>query len=198
LPPSARVVRRSGWLLWPLAAAVTLGVVSQGSYSAFSSKVANSGNSLAVGSVNLADDDAGSTLLSLTNLKPGSSGSRCIAVTSTGTLPSAVKLYATNATTTKSLSSYVTLTVTQGTGASFGSCSTFSALASDSSVYTGTLASFTSAATSYSSGVGSWTPSGTGTETRSYQFAYAVSSTTPDASQGGTAALGLTWETQNS
>ncbi|GAA1829315.1 hypothetical protein ACFFOM_12675 [Microlunatus capsulatus] len=197
MPPSARAVARSGWLAWPVAVLATLGLVGQASYSAFSAKVSNAGNSLAVGTVVLGDDDAGSALLSLTNLKPGSSGSRCVAVTSSGTLASAVRLYAADATTTRGLASSVTLTITQGTGASFGGCAGFTPLASGSSVYTGTLAAFTGAATGYASGVGTWTPSGTAAETRTFQVSYLVSTTTPDSAQGGTAAFALTWEAQN-
>lgn len=197
MPPSVRAVGRSGWVPWLMAVVLTTGLVAPASYAAFSARVSNSGNSLALGSVNLSDDDAGTALLSLTNLKPGSSGSRCIAVISTGTLASAVRLYATDVATTKGLSSYITLNVTQGTGGTFGSCSGFTPLGSGSAIYSGTLAGFTGAATGYPSGVGSWTPSGNGTETRSFQFAYTVSSAVPDSAQGGTAAFGLTWEAQN-
>jgi hypothetical protein len=197
MPPSRRAVRRSRWLIWAAAATATVALVGQASYSAFSAKVGNTGNSLAVGTVVLSDDDSGSALLALTNLKPGSSGSRCIAVTSTGSLPSAVKLYATDAATTKSLATYVSWTVTQGSGGTFSSCSGFTALASGSSLYSGTLSGFTGSATGYASGVGTWSPSGSGSETRTFQFAYTVSSTTPDTAQGGTATFGLTWEAQN-
>ena len=197
-PPSRRAVRRSRWLVWPLAALLTLGVVGQASYAAFSSRVVNTGNNLAAGTVLLNDDDSGSALFALTNLKPGASGSRCIAVTSTGTLPSAVKLYASDATTTKSLSTYVTWTVTQGTGGTYSSCTGFSALSSGASVYSGTLGGFTGAATTYATGLGSWTPSGNASDTRTFQFSYTLSTTTPDTAQGGTATFGLTWEAQNS
>ncbi len=198
MPPSRRAVRRSRWLVWPLAALVTLGVVGQASYSAFSARVNNQGNNFAAGTVVLADDDSGTALFSLSNLKPGSSGSRCIAVTSTGSLPSAVKLYATDAATTKALATYVSWTVTQGTGGTFSSCSGFTALTSGSAVYSGTLAGFTGAATTYATGVGSWAPTGNASDTRTFQLAYAVSSSTPDTAQGGTATFGLTWEAQNS
>jgi hypothetical protein len=197
VPPSPRAVRTLRWLFWPVVALFTLGLVGQASYASFTSKVSNSGNGLSVGTVNLTDDDSGSALLSLTNLKPGSTGSRCIAVTSSGSLTASVKLYASDVVTTKGLGSYITLTITQGTGASFGSCSGFTALASGSAVYSGTVTAFTAAATGYSNGVGSWTPTGTSSETRSYQVAYAVSSSTPDTAQGGAATFGLTWEAQN-
>lgn len=197
MPPTARAARTLRWLLWPTAAVATLALVGQASFASFSAKVSNTGNSFSVGSVILTDDDAGSALLSLTNLKPGSSGTRCIAVTSSGTVPSAVKLYATDVAVTRSLSTYINLTITQGTGATFGGCTGFTALSSGSSVYSGTLAGFTGSATSYANGAGVWGPSGNAAETRSYQFAYAVSASTPDTAQGGTAAFGLTWEAQS-
>ena len=197
MPPNPRAVRSLRWLLWPIAVVLSLAVVGQASFAAFDAKVSNSGNSFGVGSVNLADDDAGSSLFAVSNLKPGSSGSRCITVTSTGTLPATVKLYTTDATTTKALASYISLTITQGTGGSFSSCSGFTALSSGSAVYSGTIAAFTAAATSFSTGVGSWTPSGSGNEARTYSVGYTVSASTPDSAQGGAAAFGLTWEAQN-
>lgn len=197
MPPSRRAVRRCRWLVWPLAGLMAFGVVGQASYSAFSAKVSNASNSLGAGTVVLGDDDSGSALLSLSNLKPGGSGSRCIAVTSSGTLPAAVKLYATDAATTKGLAGYLTWTVTQGSGGSYTSCSGFTAASSGPSVYSGTLSGFTGSATSYATGLGSWSPSGSGSETRTFQLAYALSSTTPDSAQGGTATFGLTWEAQN-
>jgi len=197
-PPSRRAVRRSRWLFWPLAALLTLAFVGQASYAAFSARVTNVGSNLGAGTVALTDDDSGSALLSLTNLRPGSSGSRCIAVTSSGTLPSAVKLYATDAASTKGLAAYVSWTVTQGTGGSYSSCSGFTALSSGSTVYSGTLSGFTGSATTYASGLGSWSPTGNASDTRTFQVAYALSSSTPDTAQGGTASFGLTWETQNS
>ncbi|GAA1436827.1 hypothetical protein GCM10009616_37510 [Microlunatus lacustris] len=198
MPPTSRAGRSIRWLLWPAAALVTFGLVGQASYSAFSSKTSNPGNNLAVGTVTLADDDAGAALLSLTNLKPGSSGSRCIAVTSTGSLASVVKLYTTDATVTRGLSSFVTLTVTQGTGGTFSSCTGFIPAPSGSGVYSGTLATLTSSATAYASGLGSWAPTGKATETRTFQVGYAVSGTTPDSAQGGSVTFDLVWEAQNS
>lgn len=146
---------------------------------------------MATGTVNLNDDDTNTALFTATYLKPGSTGTKCVAVTSTGSLASTVKLYSTNAATTKNLSSYINLTITQGTGGSFGSCTGFTALTTGSSVYTGTVDNLTTTAT----GVGTWTP--TGTASRTYQVAYTVSNSAPDTTQGGTANLGLTWEAQS-
>jgi len=197
MPPSRRAVRAVGWLVWPVVAAIASVVVGQASYASFSAKVSNGGNSFSVGSVVLGDDDSGSALFSLSNLKPGDSGSRCLAVTSTGSLPSLVRLYATDASSANGLGGQVALTITQGTGGGFGSCSGFVALKSGSQLYSGTVAGFTGAATSYATGLGSWAPTGTAAEGRSYQLVYTVSSTIPDSAQGGTAAFSLTWEAQN-
>ncbi|WP_308159215.1 hypothetical protein [Curtobacterium sp. ISL-83] len=150
------------------------------------------------GTVALQDDDANTALFTATNLKPGSTGQNCITVTSTGSLASAVKLYGTNAATTNGLSSYVNVTVQQGTGGGFGSCSGFTPLATGGTLYAGTLADFASTHSNFANGVGTWTPTGSASEARVYEVSYSVSSTTPNTAQAGTAALGLTWEAQNS
>jgi hypothetical protein len=195
---SSRAVKIAKWSAIPLALLASGAVVSQASYSAYSATTVNPTSNWATGTVNLTDDDANTALFSASNLKPGSTGTKCIAVTSTGTLASAVKLYSTAAATTKALASYINLTVTQGTGATFGSCAGFTALGTGSSVYSGTLDNFGSTATSYATGLGTWAPTGAANETRAYQLVYTVSSSAPDSTQGGTAALGFTWEAQNS
>ena len=96
------------------------------------------------------------------------------------------------------LGTALTLTVEQGTGGGFGSCTGFTPLSSGSSLYSGTLAAFGTSYTNYSNGVGTWAPTGTASETRTYQVTYTVSNTAPNTTQGGTASLGLTWEAQNS
>jgi hypothetical protein len=197
----ARPTRRTARLFGAGAAAACLAtcaaVVWHASYSAFSSTTSNPTNNWAAGTVLLADDDANTAMFNASNLKPGSTGSKCIAVTSTGSLPSAVKLYGTGAATTNALSSSITLTVTQGTGGSFGSCTGFTPLASGSSVYSGTLAAFASSATGYSTGLGNWAPTGSGSDTRVFQISYSFDSAAPNSTQGGTASIGFTWEAQN-
>jgi hypothetical protein len=172
-------------------------LVSQASYSAYSATTTNPTSNWTTGSVAL-NDDANAALFTATNLKPGSVGEKCIVVTSTGSLASSVKIYGTGAATTKGLASQIGLTVTQGTGGSFGSCTGFSALSTGAGVYTGTVAGFGSTATNFATGLGSWTPTGTANESRTYKLAYTVAPTAPDSTQGGTAALGFTWDAQNS
>ena len=193
-----RAARLAAWIAIPAALVASGVVVSTASYAAFSSTTVNPTNNWTAGSVALSDDDNNTALFTASNLKPGSTGANCITVTSTGSLPSAVKLYGTNVTTTKDLAANVNLTVEQGTGGGFGSCSGFTPAATGSSLYSGTVAGFGAASTNYATGVGTWAPTGTASETRVYRVTYTVSSTAPNTVQGGTAALGFTWEAQNS
>jgi hypothetical protein len=200
--PSRRLAKIVSLLAIPAAIAVSGVVVSQASYSAYSATTVNPTSNWATGTVALNDDDTNTAAFTAANLKPGATGSRCIVVTSTGSLASAVKLYATTPTTTKNLAANITLTITQGTGGSFGTCTGYTPLATGASVYTGTLDGFGTTATSYSTGLGSWTPAvnpaGTANESRTFQITYTVKSDAPDTTQGGTAAVGFTWEAQNS
>jgi hypothetical protein len=180
----------------PVALLASGAMVWQASYSAFTAKVSNSGNNWAAGTVALSDDDTGSAMFSVTNMKPGATGQKCIVVTSSGSLPSQVKLYGSSYSTTNALSTYLNLQIEEGTGGSFaGGCTGFTAT---STIYaTNTLANF-SAKNSFATGVGgAWLPTGTASETRSYRFTYTLLSTTPDTAQGGTAAIAFTWEAQN-
>lgn len=196
--PSASAVKIAKLAVVPVALVASGLVVSQASYSAYSASTSNPTNNWTAGTVALSDDDSSTAMFSATNLKPGSTGEKCIVVTSTGSLPSVVKLYGTSSATTKGLASQLNLTVTQGTGGSFGSCTGFTALSSGSAVYSGTVAGFGSAATSYATGVGSWSPTGSASESRTFKVSYSLADNAPDSTQGGTAALGFTWEAQNS
>jgi hypothetical protein len=170
--------------------------VSTASYSAFSATTENPTSNWQTGSVILADDDSNTALFTATALQPGSTGSKCIKVTSTGTLASTVKLYSTGLATTKALSSWIDLTVVQGTGGTFADCTGFTAQASDSEVFTGTVAQF-GAKTNYANGVGVWAPDGSGTDSKVYKVTYTVNASAPNSTQAGSASVGFTWEAQN-
>ncbi|ROQ30282.1 hypothetical protein EDF46_3597 [Frondihabitans sp. PhB188] len=193
-----RTAKLTAWLAIPAALAVSGIAVSNASYAAFSATTSNAASNWSAGSVALTDDDANAALFTVTGLKPGLTGANCIAVTSTGSLPSAVKLYATNTATTNALSSYLSVSIEQGTGGGFGSCTGFTPLATTPSLFAGTLAALGTANTGYATGLGSWTPTGTAPETRVYRITYSLAASTPNSAQGGTASLGLTWEAQNS
>lgn len=200
--PSVRTARVARWIALPAALLLSGAVVSVGSYSAFSATTSNPTSNWAAGTVVLTDDDAGTALFTASNLAPGATGTKCIAVTSSGTLASNVKLYGSGAATTNALSTHINLSITQGTGGGFGTCTGFTPQATGSSVYSGSLATFGSTYTSFATGAAGtgpqlWAPTGTASETRVYQFTYTVSATAPNTTQGGTAALGFTWEAQN-
>lgn len=207
LPPPS--VSNDRWLRCRSAGAVAIvagllasaGLVWHASYSAFSATTNNSGNNWTGGTVRLSDDATGAALFTATGLTPGSTGSRCFAVTSTGTLPSLIKLYGTGYSTTRALASALNLTVTQGSGGSYGSCTGFTPLTSGATVFTGSLASFGMAHTTYATGVvasgaGAWSTSGT-PASRTYRFTYTMNPTAPVSTMGGTAAVDFTWESQN-
>jgi hypothetical protein len=196
--PGARSVRLVSALAGVAGVATSAAVVWHASYSAFSATTDNPTNNWATGSVALTDDDSSTAMFNVSNLKPGATGSKCIAVTSNGTLASTVKLYGTNYNTTNSLASNLDLTITQGNGGGFGSCTGFTALGTGATVYSGTLASFGTSATGFANGSGNWAPTGTVGESRTFQFTWTVQSGTPNSAQNGTAALGFTWEAQNS
>jgi hypothetical protein len=197
--PSRRLAKIATLLAVPAAIAVSGLVVSQASYSAYSATTVNPTNNWATGTVALADDDTNTAAFTASNLKPGSTGTKCIAVTSSGSLASNVKLYATNPATTKNLAANIDLTISQGTGGSFGSCTGYTKLPAGADLYAGTLDQLGKTATGFTTGLGDWAPVGGKTaETRTYQITYTVKTNAPDTTQGGTAALGLTWEAQNS
>jgi hypothetical protein len=196
--PSRRLAKIVSLIAIPAAVAVSGLVVAQASYSAYSATTVNPTNNWATGTVALSDDDTNTAAFNAANLKPGATGTKCIVVTSTGSLASTVKLYATTPTSTKDLAANINLTVTQGSGGSFGSCTGYTPLATGANLYTGTLAAFGSSYTGYNTGLGSWAPTGTGNESRTYQISYTVAGNAPDTTQGGTASLGLTFEAQNS
>ena len=195
---SATTKKLVGWSSIPVALVGSAALVWHASYSAFTATTSNPTNNWAAGTVALSDDDANTAMFTASNLKPGSTGTKCIAVTSTGSLPSAVKLYGTTFSQTKALAANINITVEEGNGGSSTSCAGFTPLVTGGTVYSGTLDGFATTKTNYSSGVGSWAPTGSASETRSYRFIYTLSTSTPDSAQGGTAALGFTWEAQNS
>lgn len=194
---------RSKLLLAVLLLAVA-GVAGSYTWSAFRATSANSGNSIASGTVSLSDNDAGGTLLALTGVQPGASDAGCIKVTYAGTLASNVRLYGT--TSGSGLATYLDLKVTRGSytpsDPGFDSCTNFQPDATNyigsgaGVVYDGTLQAF---ADNWAGGLvdptagspESWT---TG-ESHVYRLEVSLSNNT--AAQGLTAGQTFTWEARN-
>src|SRR3712207_597175 len=127
-------------------------------------------------------------MFTATNVRPGSTGEKCIKLTYNGSLSTSVKLYGTAV--SGALAPHLDLVVEEGSGGTFGSCTGFVASATD---YTGTLAAFGTGKTDFASGVGSFAPTGAG-QTKTYRIAYTVNATTPDSAQGAAANATFTWE----
>jgi predicted ribosomally synthesized peptide with SipW-like signal peptide len=188
--------------------ALVLGVVGLvaglGAFSAFSSVTTSAANSFTAGTVALADNDAGSAMLALTNAKPNDASESCIAITYTGTLDSAVRIYGS---VSGSLNQYLTVTVTRGTQSpvTFGSaCTNFTADATNyigqgaGVIFSGNLSTFT--ASSWANGladpaVGGGNETWTTNEVHVYKFAVTLQNTT--AAQGLSGSASFTWEAQN-
>ena len=172
------------------------GLTGAGTYASFSSTTASGGNNFSAGTVVIGDNDAGSSLISLSNAKPSDSSTGCIAITYTGSLNADVKLYGS---TTGSLAAYLTLTVTRGSdpSPSFPGCGGFTAdtgdygYGSNGIVYQGNLSAYPG---SYGSGIAD--PQNWSTND---QHVYKVSVTlqnTPSA-QGLSSTAAFTWEARN-
>lgn len=199
--PSSRVRRNLAKGALPLGILASAGLVWQSSYAAFSGTTSNAGNSWTAGTVKLTDSAAGTALVNLGNLKPGSTGTSCIKVTYGGSLAAATKLYVasgdlTTTTAPNSLAPYLTLKVDEGVG-SDPACSDFVGSANDynaANATTGTVADFASTYTNFANGTGSWTPASNGA-TRTYRFTWTVQD--DNNAQGLNATVKFTWEAQN-
>src|ERR1019366_1023268 len=91
--PSMRTRKIAALSVGPVAILVAGILVWQGSISAFSATTQNVGNNWSTGSVTLTNDSAGVAGFQVQNVTPGHSGSHCIKVTSTSTVPGVVKVY---------------------------------------------------------------------------------------------------------
>jgi hypothetical protein len=151
-------------------------------------------------SVTLTDDSSSTALFSASGISPGATGSKCIAVTYTGTaLSKGVKLYVAPADLTNpgagTLKNFIKFQVEEGTGATFaGGCGSFSA--TSTIVATQTAATLATAYSNYTNGAGgTWQPSAT--TTKAYKFTYTFDSAATNTEQGQTVGIKFTWETQS-
>ncbi|UQU65750.1 CalY family protein [Couchioplanes caeruleus] len=168
--------------------AVSSGVMWQASSAAFTASTGTAANSWNAGTVVLSDDDSAVAMFNATNLRPGSTGDKCITVSYTGSLSSTVKMYGTAV--SGALTPYVDLVIEEGSGGGFGSCTGFTP---SGTAYTGTLANFGSTKTGFATGVGTFAPSGSGQQ-KTYHVTYTVNAATPDTAQAASAAATFTWE----
>jgi hypothetical protein len=168
--------------------AVSSGVMWQASSAAFTAQTGNSANGWDAGTVALSDDDSGTAMFAATNLRPGSTGEKCISVTYSGSLSASVKMY--SSAVSGGLAPYVDLVIEEGTGGDSSSCAGFTP---SGTAYTGTLDAFGTASTDFGSGVGAFAPGGPA-ETNTYHISYTVNAAAPDSVQGASADATFTWE----
>jgi predicted ribosomally synthesized peptide with SipW-like signal peptide len=122
-----------------------------GTFSAFSSTTENPGNQIASGNVALGDNDSNSALYDVSGAEAGTTVDRCITVTYSGSLDADVKVYLPDA--VGALGQYVDMTVTPGTDPTpvFGDCTGF--VADGAPLFSGTLAGFRTAHSSWANGL---------------------------------------------
>lgn len=170
-------------------------VWSGGTFSAFNKTSAMPSNSVATGSVTIADNDAGAAAFALTAARPGDTDTGCVQVSYSGNIASTVRLYGTIGGT--GLAPYLTLTVTRGTFSSTpaaGSCTGFTADATGSIIYDGTLSAFPTTTGTALADTSSWTA---GTK-HGYKFVVTLPSGVSSDAQGLTASAAFTWQAVSS
>jgi len=179
-------------------AAVVAGLVLSGcliwttSYAAFTADTRNSGNTWTTGSVALANDRA-SALFQVDKLWPGATGSRCITVTSNGSVPGEVRLYGAALTGPTLLTQAISIDVVQGTAGAAVDCADFVAAATPA-VSTRTLAAYP---TDYGTGGSPWVLTGATGENRVYKISYQVDPNAGNSTQNSTATMTFVWEVQS-
>lgn len=191
--PSRRATRRGIVVSTAGALVLAAALLWQTAYAGFTDQTAALPASIGTGTVALTNEIEGIAPLSLPAMRPGDSVTECVVVTSTGSLPAQVRLYARDRTSTTDLASYLQLSWDAGTGGGVNAdCAGFR---SAGTTVTTTMGSF---ATSYARGILPWdTAGGTTAETRTYKFTFTLSASAPARVKGGSARLTFVWEAQN-
>jgi hypothetical protein len=172
--------------------------VAVGVFGLFSATTQNSGNEISAGTVALSDNDAGSSMFSVTGAQPGQSWTRCIKVAYHGTVPADVHLYMQNS--SGPLAPYVNIEITQGNQAT----STFPGCTAFTPDTTGVIFS----GPAYSPVQGSWdyglpvTPVGNAVwdqgESLVFRFTATLDPATPDSFQNSSIGTStVVWEARN-
>jgi hypothetical protein len=167
-------------------------LVVTGSRAAFTASTANGSNTFTAGTVTLSDDDSGSVMFNLSDMKPGDTATKCVNVIYTGSLAADVKLYGTVGGT--GLATYLATTVDVGTGATGGASTDCTGFTLGSTLHNDSLEAFGTAHTDYASGVAGFTGA-TNPSTRSYRVTVTLQDN--NLAQGKSASVAFTWEAQN-
>jgi hypothetical protein len=198
-PPSPRARRFLGYLVVPMAL-LFAGLLTTPSYAVFNRTSSNLSDNWSAGTVALQNNSSGtnavtgSAVFTASNLQPGNTDTRCIAVTSTGNVASAVSMYVSNVTpaTAGTLPSYVSMTIEMGTGTTGtnAACTTFTPESTlKSNVHLDSLP------TTFAAGATGWAPSTTATKV--FRVTYTVDMTVPNTLQSSSAIATFVWEAQS-
>ncbi|MFD9219747.1 hypothetical protein ACFWDI_06915 [Streptomyces sp. NPDC060064] len=148
--------------------------------------------------MNLSNDSGGIPMFTVTNMIPGDSGERCIAITSNASVPVSVKLYGQDtALPSNDIDDFIDITIEDGTGGSFASCTGF--VPSGAVDYTGTLHNFVNTRTNYATGVGPWALAASPpARIITYRIRWTFNAAAPASTQGGTTPnVAFIWEAQS-
>ena len=172
-------------------------VAAYGTYSAFTATTTNSGNTITAGTVAVGQHAGSTTLYSVTNQKPGDATAKCVRVSYTGSLTSAMKLYVSSGITN---GTRFNLKVERGSGMTTldgtMSCAGFTAT---STAYDGALGSF---ATSYAAGLDAKASAGTWATNDAIDYRFTITQNDDPTPNAHTTALSsgahtFTWEARN-
>jgi hypothetical protein len=198
--PTSRTARVVASCATPLAVLAAGALIWQTSSAAFTGQTRSSGNDWSTGTVALTDDDRGAARFQADNLTPGETETKCIVVTANASVPGTVKGYAVNPTfTSPALADRILITLKEGTGGSFDSCTGFTATSTITSQ--SPLSGFAQV-NSYATALGGWDVA-TGTHSRTYQLTWkfdttGMTQTEIDDLQGKRAGIDVQWELQSS
>ncbi|GGK07308.1 hypothetical protein GCM10010123_41470 [Pilimelia anulata] len=182
-----------------VAAAVATSLVWNSTLSAFSATTTNPGNSLAMGTVTISDNDSGTALFSVTGLLPGQTANNCIVVTYSGSATSTVKLYVANYNATDGAADGVTgptwlnMLIQVGTG----TCGAPVGLTAITAAAPGDTMTTVSGKTNFANGYGTGWTSAVASNTRVFRFTYTLNASTPNTAQGDSISTDFVWEAQN-
>lgn len=187
-------------LATPIAVVAAGAMVYQASYAAFTGQTRTSGNEWSTGSLNLVDDDHGQARFQVANMLPGSSGSACVRVTATASVPSTVYGYTVNpVTSAQGIENHIDMTIEGGQGGTFADCSSFVRDTTNGLLVDNVpLANLFAVTYDQAHSLGGWSLA-TGTATRTYKFSWnfntaGLTQQQIDQLQGGRTGVDLQWE----
>lgn len=172
--------------------AVAVLVTLETSRAAFSASTANTGNRFRSGSVEISDDDTGSTMFAVDRLTPGDQAQRCINVAYAGSYEADIRL---RATVQGRLAPFLSAQVEVGRGAGGGSSFSCAGFVPSEALFVGTLAALGAAHGSFDTGLGGFRDASAGS-TRSYRVSVTLAD--DNAAQGLDAEAVWSWEARPS